>query len=557
MLNRFVMVVVVAQLVGCASVGNEELAASSPGVIDCAVTVEASGPGHCEVLSVGDRNTIITATILTDDQVLNNGSILIDENGMIVDVSCDVRADDRARNATVLACPGGIVSPGFINAHDHIWYNHRPPSNLTAERYDHRHQWRLGLEGHTQPDYERAESIEQVAWGEIRHALSATTSIAGMGGVPGLVRNLEDPTLIGNLETAAAFATVFPLGDPTGTMLSENCEYPELVDPSKFANAGSFQAHVAEGVDRRAANEIACITGQADDSVDVTTTPAAFVHFVGASTDDAVLLRDRDVSVIWSPRSNIALYGHTANVTLLDRLGVNIALSTDWLPSGSMNLLREIRCGADYSNDYLDGYFSYRDLWKMVTVNAARSFALQDELGSLAPGKVADIAVFRDGPASDPFEDIINASDSDVLLVLRAGRPLAGKSTLVSAFGADCDTLPIELTCGEQLAVCMDAADGMDLQAVLDTNRDSYLLMSCGSVPQGEPSCTPSWPNQFDGRVMPGDDDGDGVKNALDNCPLVFNPPRPMDGSRQTDWDQDTVGDACDEFPLESSTNAN
>ena len=53
------------------------------------------------------------------------------------------------------------------------------------------------------------------------------------------------------------------------------------------------------------------------------------------------VLRDRDISVVWSPRSNIALYGHTANVTLLDRLGVNIALSSDWLPSGSMNMLRD------------------------------------------------------------------------------------------------------------------------------------------------------------------------------------------------------------------------
>lgn len=552
MLDRTVLSVVVASLTGCVSVDSDPVPTSFPTTVHCVAVLQPTRSGGCEILSVGDRNTIIIGTILAERQVLNNGSVLLDANGIIVDVSCDVRGDDRAANATVLACPGGIVSPGLINSHDHIWYNHRSPSKLTDERYEHRHQWRLGLEGHTQPDFKRAEADEQIAWGEIRHALSGTTSIAAMGGVPGLVRNLEDSALNGDLERAAAFTTVFPLGDASGTMLANGCEYPDVIDPSTFADAGSFQAHVAEGVDLRAANEIACVTGRGVASVDVSSTPSAFVHFISASPNDAVFLRDRDVSVIWSPRSNMALYGHTANVTMLDRLGVNIALSTDWLPSGSMNLLRELRCASDYSKDYLNGHFSHFDLWKMVTINAARSFSLQDELGSIAPGRVADIAIFRDGPASDPFEDLVNASDSDVLLVLRGGRPVAGRSVLVNAFGTDCDTLPIALACGEDIAVCTNSDVGGDLSAILAANQDSYPLMSCGTIPQGEPLCVPSWPGQFDGLARPGsDDDGDGVTNDIDNCPTVFNPPRPMDGSRQSDWDQDAVGDACDENPLE------
>jgi cytosine/adenosine deaminase-related metal-dependent hydrolase len=551
MLDRGLLLVIVASLAGCAAVDTESLTGSFPTTVQCGAVLKSTASGGCEILSVGDQNTIIIGTILTESQVLNNGSILLDANGMIADVSCDVRGDDRAADATVLACPGSIVTPGFINAHDHIWYNHKPPSKLSDERYEHRHQWRLGLEGHTQPDYERAETEAQIAWGEIRHALSGTTSIAGMGGVSGLVRNLEDPALNGEFERPAAFTTVFPLGDASGTMLVDSCEYPELVDPSIFADAGSFQAHLAEGVDLRAANEIACITGRGPASVDVTGTRSAFVHFIAASPDDAAFLSDRQVSVVWSPRSNIALYGHTANVTMLDRLGVNIALGTDWLPSGSMNLLRELRCAADFSNDYLDGYFSYFDLWKMVTINAARSFSLQDELGSIAPGQIADIAIFRDGPALDPFEDLVNASDSDLLLVMRAGRPLAGKAELVTALSTHCDTLPMELACGEDIAVCMNSDMGGDLSAILAANQESYPLMSCGAVPAGEPSCVPSWPGQFDGMTSRGvDSDGDGVINDIDNCPKVFNPPRPMDGNQQADWDQDRVGDACDEYPL-------
>jgi hypothetical protein len=76
--------------------------------------------------------------------------------------------------------------------------------------------------------------------------------------------------------------------------------------------------------------------------------------------------------------------------------------------------------------------------------------------------------------------------------------------------------------------------------------------MACGVVPSSEPTCIPSRPGQFDGRVVIGNDnDGDGITNNIDNCPDVFNPPRPMDGGLQPDFDQDGAGDACDMNPLE------
>ncbi|MCU1277878.1 MAG: Metal dependent amidohydrolase, partial [bacterium] len=47
-----------------------------------------------------------------------------------------------------------------------------------------------------------------------------------------------------------------------------------------------------------------------------------------------------------------------------------------------------------------------------------------------------------------------------------------------------------------------------------------------------------------------GDADGDGIPDAMDNCPTTFNPIRPVDNGVQPDADGDGRGDACDACPL-------
>jgi hypothetical protein len=78
-----------------------------------------------------------------------------------------------------------------------------------------------------------------------------------------------------------------------------------------------------------------------------------------------------------------------------------------------------------------------------------------------------------------------------------------------------------------------------------------------------EPSCVPErnamspLPNpvvngstQYTGMSSAIDIDGDGVPNATDDCPTIFDPVRPMDNGAQPDTDHDGVGDACDPCPV-------
>jgi hypothetical protein len=104
--------------------------------------------------------------------------------------------------------------------------------------------------------------------------------------------------------------------------------------------------------------------------------------------------------------------------------------------------------------------------------------------------------------------------------------------------------------CGSNRSVCFDASE-TTLASAQKATAPVYPLFFCkAEPPKDEPTCTPYRENYSSG-VTVSDVDGDGVADALDNCPLVFNPVRPMDGATQSDVDGDLSGDACDRSPLD------
>jgi hypothetical protein len=334
-------------------------------------------------------------------------------------------------------------------------------------------------------------------------------------------------------------------------MLASGCAYPALPDPASVSKASAWVPHVAEGVGPEARNELACLSGQSPDGVDVTLANTSLIHAVGITTADADRLAHAGARVIWSPRSNVSLYGFTADVVLLRNLGVTLALGTDWTVTGSMNMLRELACADQLNRVSYGGAFSDRELWEMATRGAARSAGVDDLIGALAPGYFADLAIF-DGASGRDHAAVLRAGVRDVVLVMRGGLVLHGDAELVEALAPSgakgCEALEV---CGRTKRLCLERETGhtlAGLQAKL-SDGETYPLFFCGA-PEGEPTCTPSRAGSYDGVSRAGDRDGDGVGDDADNCPGVFNPPRPLDGATQTDADGDGTGDACDPCPL-------
>ncbi|WP_223748714.1 lamin tail domain-containing protein [Myxococcus sp. XM-1-1-1] len=525
--------------------------------------------GSCTVTS-GSAAKLFTGIVLAPDKVYHGGQVLVDSAGVIQCVSCDCSQAAGAASATQVTCPQAVVSPGLINAHDHITFQ-KAPFARTDEKYEHRHDWRQGNNQHTRLPAGNTVGADGIRWAELRQVIAGTTSIAGSGGAKGLLRNLDAPNTSDtgtNQEglgagSGAEYQT-FPLGDSDGRERASGCDYERVDSPSVIPAASAYLPHIAEGIETSARNEFLCLSGQQTGGQNILSSRTALVHGIGLSASDIRMMATSSTSLVWSPRSNIGLYGDTAAIPLYKYLGVNMTLGTDWLQSGSMNILRELRCADDLDTDYFNDSLSDAETWALVTGNAAHAFQATNT-GALVPGKVADVAIFRlNGHQASPHRAVIRAEPADVVLTMRGGKALYGETSVISALsGAGCDTLDV---CGVERSVCLQTEISMSLSTLQSRNSGAYPLFACG-VPTDEPTCEPSrtstnarWPASvsgstvYSGGLSGADVDGDGIPDEVDNCPGVFNPVRPMDQGVQPDVDGDGVGDACDVCPFAPGT---
>jgi cytosine/adenosine deaminase-related metal-dependent hydrolase len=522
---------------------------SSYGDVQCQNTLTAPPSGVCGVATAGSSGVLLRGTVLGADAIYRDGGVLVDDAGIIQCVGCDCDAGQAA----VIDCPEGVISPGLINPHDHITFANNAPADWGTTRYAHRHEWRTGANGMPEINVNSGASAAVVSFAELRFIMSGATSAASAGGRAGLLRNLDGNNQEG-LPAQQADSDTFPLNDQSGTLRTDDCDYGNNPTTEQDIDGlRGYLPHISEGIGDAAQNEFVCTSSMSvQDAHDLVEPQTAIVHAVAVTADDIALMRADQTSVIWSPRSNISLYGDTARVSLIDALGVQISLGTDWMPSGSMNILRELRCADEFNANYLNGYFSDLELWRMVTENAAFATGTQDAIGMLKVGYVADIAVF-DARVRTDFRAVVGAGVEDVTLVLRGGEVLYGDTDLLDEpeiGGSACETLDV---CGvaKKACVAQDLGGSNTLASIRAAGEAFYPLFYCNDeTPADEPSCVP-FRNSYPDGITATDADGDGVADSEDLCPDVFDPIRPMDNGAQADADGDGIGDACDPCPLD------
>jgi 5-methylthioadenosine/S-adenosylhomocysteine deaminase len=405
---------------------------------------------------------LLRGLVVTPDQVFNGEVVISGDVITCVAASCGA--------ADVVVETHGMIFPGLIDTHNHILFDIFDETDWSpVASYTNHNQWTnearygamvdakqyLNGEGTSPVDY----GCEMNKYGELKGLVAGTTAIVGAANPAnracyGSLARTIDQTPNGLAADKIQVATLFPATSAADGVCSN------------FASSttDAYVIHVGEGVDNTALNEFNTLGTVTTTDGCLYAPQTAIVH--GTAFGDAQLsvMAQHQMSLVWSPRSNVFLYGagtdlsKTANVPLALSKGINIALGPDWSLGGSQNLLDELRFADQVDNAMWGNQLTPQMLVKMVTTNAARALGLQAVLGSIEPGKKADLMVIG-GDACAPYDALLAAKPASVRLVIVDGVVLYGDSALKSLgpVTPGCEDLDV---CGVSKFACVARSGG-------------------------------------------------------------------------------------------------
>jgi 5-methylthioadenosine/S-adenosylhomocysteine deaminase len=165
-------------------------------------------------------------------------------------------------------------------------------------------------------------------------------------------------------------------------------------------------------------------------------------HCVWVDEQDMAILKSRGVGVAHCPSSNMKLASGVAPVVRMLALGINVGLGPDG-PAGSnndFNMFEEMDLAAKLAKvTALDPQvLPATTALEMATIRGARVLGMEKEIGSLEPGKRADLIMVRlDRPNAVPLYNVISQmvyalKADDVRDVMVNGKPVVRDAKILT-----------------------------------------------------------------------------------------------------------------------------
>jgi 5-methylthioadenosine/S-adenosylhomocysteine deaminase len=362
----------------------------------------------------------LAGCVLTPDRAIEKGYVVVGAGKQIQAVTDQKPAGVRIHETD------GVITPGLIDLHGHPEFNifaaWEPP-----QQFVNRYAWR-GSDLYKllvrEPQNKLLTALPpetQLRYAEIRALVGGVTAIQGTGGAAtayqdeALVRNVDKWIFGGQVARAM-------IDLPTAT--SRDMERLEKI----LAEIGdqqikAFYLHLCEGRtdNQRSQDEFTRFI-----DLKALTPSTVVIHGTSLTREQLGQLKDGGAKLVWSPQSNLRLYGETTRAGDALDLGMLVGLGADWLPSGSTSLLSEMKVARRSLLEQGHTPTSKR-LVAMVTSDAAKIAGLDDKLGTLAQDRPADLCVLE-RRMDDPWDNVVEADPSWVELVMIDGDLTYGRA---------------------------------------------------------------------------------------------------------------------------------
>ena len=401
-----------------------------------------------------------TKTLLTGGTVvsmdpavgdLEHGDVLI-EAGVIVQVAERIDAPD----AQVIDATDRIVMPGFVDNHRHSWQTafRGVGADWTFP------EWAVAMHGTVKPHYQPEDVYVGTLLGRLEALHSGVTTMLDWYHVA--QSHAHEDAAVAALRDAPG-RSIFCLGAGWGTADSVDADI-RRVHAGLAGDALVTMALGLRGADDTSMDTVARelklaaelglrtslhVDGDGASGGDGTRRPVAdlhehgllrdtttFVHANGLGDEELRMLADAGSSVSISPDVELKMgFGWPMTGRVL-AAGLRPTLSVDDVPSVGGDMFSTLRTAFAVQRG-LDGGLRSRDLLEFTTVDAARSCGLEARVGSITPGKDADIILLRTDdltvfPVTDPAATIVSAGHPGLVdTVLVAGRVVKRDGALV------------------------------------------------------------------------------------------------------------------------------
>ena len=356
-------------------------------------------------------------SIITPDAVVTGGSLQVDQ-ARIARIGSTARFDVRFGD-------GFAAYPALINVHDHFNGNYLPKVGPPpGEYYLNWSNWERDFKASELLTVERPK----IPPGD-RYELSAYKNIFS-----GVVTANDH---FGH-EFNEPFIPRLPMRVISAYSLAHECSSFDLkwgegidIEHERARRMNwPFITHLEEGFDPESQDGVGILErmGCLDDH-------CVLIHCIGFSDEDIEKVARAGAHVVWCPGSNIFMFNLTCKIRPLLAAGVNVSLGTDSTGTGSVNLFEEMRFAqATYRRLYGEE-LAPRTIFDMVTRNPAKALRMERDIGSLEPGRLADVLVLRQ-KAADPFASLLAAETQDIELLTQDGAPILASAEREELFAA-------------------------------------------------------------------------------------------------------------------------